>query len=121
VPLLGRSGDGRWLQVRLAKGDGWVAADYVVVGEPANAAAGPLSSQPPLAVVPTGDTVNVRGGPGVNYRAIARLGSRRLASIIGRSPDDQWLQVRLDSGDGWVSAHLVRVIGNLFNAPVVQP
>ncbi len=121
VPLLGRSGDGRWLHVQLAKRDGWVAADYVVVKEPASAAAGPLSDQPPLAVVPSGDTVNVRAGPGVNYRAVTRLESRRLAPIVGRSPDGQWLQVRLDSGDGWVSAHLVRVIGSLLSAPVVQP
>ncbi len=74
-----------------------------------------------MVVVPAGDVVNVRGGPGTDYTIVLRLGPQQSALIVGKSGDGAWWQIRLGNLIGWVSARVVRVTGDISNIPVISP
>jgi uncharacterized protein YraI len=121
APVTGKSEDGQWWRILWEAQPGWVSADFVqVTGDPASA---PVVSVPllPMAVVPAGDVVNVREGPGTQYDILLRLGPQQSALIIGKSSDSTWWQIRLGNLVGWVSASIVRVTGNTANIPVINP
>jgi anionic cell wall polymer biosynthesis LytR-Cps2A-Psr (LCP) family protein/uncharacterized protein YraI len=64
--------------------------------------------------VAQGDIVNVRTGPGVQFRAITRLTGGQSAQILGRSLDGDWLNIELPDArrPGWVKAEVVTIINN---------
>ena len=119
VPLIGRSADERWLQVQWNQRVGWVSAEYARTIEAPPAEGG--AARPALAIVPSGDAVNVRTGPGTSYPVIITLGERSLAPIVGRSADGAWWQVRLDNRTGWLASHLVQMAGGVAGVPVAEP
>ena len=77
----------------------------------------PATSQP-VAVVNAGE-LNVREGPGTCFAIINKVqGGDRLA-ITAKSSDAAWLLVRTPGGkEGWVSASLTRIEGDLGNTLV---
>ncbi len=120
VPFVGASADEKWRQVRYGERDGWVAAELTRVitqqpGVPGRRA------HPPLAIVPAGDAVNVRNGPGTRNKVITTLGERSLAPIVGKSEDGRWWQVWLDFRAGWIAAHLVQTAGSTEGVPTIEP
>jgi uncharacterized protein YraI len=165
APILGRSYDGDWLNIKLPNSErlGWVKAEVVkVVDEPPPATATPVVAAdaqatpepitvidpavaptetalplPPLptetpaprptttasnarVVVPRGDIVNLRSGPGTKFRVVGRMFARQSASIIGRTSDGSWWQVRTGGGAAWVAAGIVRVSGDTARIPVIR-
>jgi anionic cell wall polymer biosynthesis LytR-Cps2A-Psr (LCP) family protein/uncharacterized protein YraI len=70
--------------------------------------------------VPRGDVVNLRSGPGTNFRVIGRMFARQSASIIGRTQDGGWWQIRTGGGAAWVAAGIVRVSGDINQIPVTR-
>jgi hypothetical protein len=63
----------------------------------------------PHAVV-TGDTLNVRTGPGTNYPKIGLLRKGEEVVVTGRNASGDWLAVTLtDETKGWVSSSLVKL------------
>jgi len=127
VSLLGRNADATWAQVQLLSGiQGWINANYL-------APSVPLVNLP----VTSGTTVsngvvratylNVRSGPSAGFGIVATLGNREAVTLIGRTDDSQWLQVRLSNGiEGWVNAsyiipniriHTLPVTGNTSGIP----
>jgi hypothetical protein len=47
--------------------------------------------------------LNLRAGPSLNHRVFLQLNEGTVLEIMGRSENQEWLQVRLDSGtQGWV-------------------
>ncbi len=71
-------------------------------------------------VVPRGDVVNLRSGPGLTFRVVGRLFALQSASIVGRSRDGRWWQVRTARGPAWVASGIVRVNGEINKVPVVR-
>lgn len=71
-------------------------------------------------VVPRGDTVNLRSGPGTGFRVVGRMFARQSASIIGRTSDGNWWQIRTGGGAAWVAAGIVRVSGDTARIPVTR-
>lgn len=61
--------------------------------------------------------VNVRSGPGTQYTVLgqARLGD--ALDITGRSANNQWLRVNFNGQEGWISAALFDVTGDVATAP----
>lgn len=120
--LLGRSGDGLWLNVRSEFGDnGWVAARFTTAGD-ATAPADTVSSLPvteaeTFAFV-NATALNVRSGPGVNYSVIGTVVGGERLPIIGRNEDRSWYNVQTVVGTGWVSALFVIARNEFGNAPV---
>ncbi|MDW8394758.1 MAG: LCP family protein [Anaerolineae bacterium] len=118
----GRSVDGKWIRVRLPSGRrGWVSQKVVRVFEQGSVldAASP-ATVPPRVRVPAGDVVNVRAGPGLDYRVIGRLRSLQEMPILGRSADSRWWQIAFRGRSGWVSAAVVDLIGDVSRAPVAR-
>ncbi|MHB8749367.1 MAG: ABC transporter substrate-binding protein [Aggregatilineales bacterium] len=98
-----------------------------IVSAPIGATAVPQPSevvQPtqPVGVVLTAkSTANVRSGPGTVYGIIGKLKQGDTEQVIGVSPDNLWLVINFAQQQGWVSASLVDVVGNLASVPVINP
>jgi SH3-like domain-containing protein len=151
LPALARSADGQWIQVQLADGQqAWLFAEFLVingdsailpvVGETGTGGAeAPIagtvavtSTTPaPLAVtLPAGaPSVTIAVVGGVNARLTPDLGGEVLAIVpegsvlpaSGRSPDDQWVQVKLPDGRaGWMFKEAVQASPEVAALPIVQ-
>ena len=59
--------------------------------------------------------VNLRGGPGTNYRVAGTLSANQTAAAIARNTAGDWLV--LDTG-GWVATWVVTVTGDVNTLPV---
>jgi anionic cell wall polymer biosynthesis LytR-Cps2A-Psr (LCP) family protein/uncharacterized protein YraI len=119
--LAGKSEDGQWWQIQFQGQLGWVAADFVqVIGDTAAIPVVKAAAQPE-AVVPRGDVVNVRSGPGVEYGILMRLRQRQSALIIGKSADGEWWKIQLGRGAGWIATRYVTTVGDTSGVPVSQP
>lgn len=126
--ILGRSVDGNWLQFRMPRSGrlAWVNKNVVQVkgyfqemataGDEAQAQSSP-NPDPPRIVIPAGNVVNVRSGPGVTFDILGRMRARRSAPIIGRSANGAWWQIEFDGQPAWISARYVRTTGNAGSVP----
>jgi Bacterial SH3 domain/Bacterial Ig domain len=66
--------------------------------------------------------LNLRAGPGTNYRVLATLRANEELSVIGRNTDSTWYLVkRSDTTTGWVSVPKITVDGDCSKAPVTAP
>lgn len=64
--------------------------------------------------------LNLRSGPSINYRSLAKLNVGDIVSVVGRNGDSTWLQVKPANNPlGWVSASYVNPNGDCSTAPVV--
>lgn len=124
APVLGKSLDGQWWHIRFRGKLGWVHGDYVApvgASETPPAQTGGAGLSAPMVVVPAGDIVNVRSGPGVQYAVLGRLIGGQRAEITGKNAAQTWWHIRYDGGEAWVSARVVRAEGDLSAIPVRQP
>ncbi|MGF1507667.1 MAG: SH3 domain-containing protein [Anaerolineae bacterium] len=65
--------------------------------------------------VVTAAALNVRSGPGVGYSILTAVGRGTELEMIGRSLDNEWTQVELDSGlIGWVSTFYIEFDAQAF-------
>ena len=67
--------------------------------------------------------MNIRGGPGTNYRIVGSGKPGDASRVIGRNPDNSWVQVEYpatNDGVAWVFAGLLQIDGNLENVAVAQ-
>jgi uncharacterized protein YraI len=124
MPIIGRSRDGSWIQVRTPLGDGWVNLNYVVTQNyfgsapvTEDQAAGAKTAA--TFVVLTG-TVNVRSGPNVGFPSLFTVNAGMKLNIVGQSIDRQWWLVEAPAGKGWVSKQLGQAIGSVGTVPVVD-
>lgn len=67
----------------------------------------------------SGQTVNIRGGPGTNYPAIGSAAPGTVCTATGRNSDGSWLLVTCPGITGWVSVSVVQVTGPVVNLPVI--
>jgi uncharacterized protein YraI len=61
--------------------------------------------------------VNVRSGPGTQYTIIGKIRAGDALDITGRRADNAWLRVNFNGQEGWVSAALFDVTGDVATAP----
>jgi ABC-type branched-subunit amino acid transport system substrate-binding protein len=86
----------------------------------------PTATQPPTAT-PNGvvgtmkSTVNVRTGPGTVYPVIGQLRKGDQEQLVGASSDFKWYVINFRQQQGWISASLVDVFGDVKTLPVVAP
>jgi uncharacterized protein YgiM (DUF1202 family) len=72
---------------------------------------------------PTGkvnvQALNLRAGPGLSHRIFLQLNEGTALEIMGRSENQEWLQVRLDSGtQGWVYYEYVDTQAEIADLPL---
>ncbi len=67
--------------------------------------------------------LNLRAGPGTNYRILSTLQVGEEMAVLGRNADTSWYQIkRKDNSTGWVSAGYVSAQGAYCSqAPVTTP
>lgn len=70
------------------------------------------------------DDLRVRGGPGINYRAVGRMARGEKVTVLGR--DGDWLRIRPPANSGlWIHTSLVKTLGapaaSVATAAVVAP
>ena len=59
-------------------------------------------------------SLRVRRGPGTNQARIAALNVGDSATVVGRTADSSWLQIRTDNGiEGWVSNSFITLVGDI--------
>ena len=80
-----------------------------------------LSGSAPTGIVLADPLLNMRAGPGLNYRVLTMLEICTPVSIEGRSNNNAWLQIRLP-GDvgGWVFAGYIQTNVNIGDLKVTQ-
>jgi uncharacterized protein YraI len=61
--------------------------------------------------------VNVRSGPGTEYTVLDKLRPGSSVDITGRTADNNWLRVNWNGAEGWVSAGVADITGDLAAAP----
>jgi len=66
------------------------------------------------------EALNVRSGPGVDYKVIVTIQSGAVLPVIGRRETNDWFKVIADGQEGWVSALYVEVRGSLEDVPVMN-
>ena len=132
--ILGRSVDGLWLQFEVPRNKrmGWINSDVVTVKgyfeerpPVADVPATPVTATVPVAelprvIVPRGDLVNVRNGPGTVFDILGRMRSRQTAFITGKTDDGSLWQITYGQNQAWISAEVVRTVGNLISVPTVS-
>ncbi len=102
LTILGVDPSGQWSQVRLADNvEGYVYTQYLQ---------SPSSSASQALV----DNLNLRIGPGTQYRVLRMIAKGQELEVTGRNKAGDWLQVNLaDGAQGWVFSPYV-----LMDAPV---
>lgn len=137
-PVIGRSADSSWLQIRVsspyptfAEPTGWVFARYVRSSVPVHTLPVTDGGTPPPGNKPVGDVVvsrlNVRSGPGFEYNVVNWLTWGTQANLLGRNSAANWLKVEwggypgmgLPNYTGWVMARYVRTSVPVYNLPVI--
>ena len=68
--------------------------------------------------------VNIRAAPGITSAVIGTLAAGEEAVAIGRSTENNWVQIQYQGTTGWAAAWLLVFPGDTFQLPVttdVQP
>lgn len=107
LTVVGRTADSSWWQVIATNGvTGWVSGRWVDV---INAGTVPVTEgetpQPTGYALTAAVNLNIRSGPGVNYRVVGWLPYQQTAQIIGRNADNSWWQINYGDVTGWVSGY----------------
>jgi len=111
-PVTGVNPDGTWVQLNVNGTTGWVNRRFVSL----NNAGTPPTVNPPVQPSPTGFnvladrfSVNIRTGPGTEFRVIGSLRFGQQGQVVGRNANNTWWQVNYNGIVGWVSAVYTRI------------
>ena len=103
-------GNTRWCQIEMMtdmRERGWVAGRYLTLaGSAPPPASGPLET---VTGVPANDVLNVRAGPGTNFRIVGALGNDSQVRNLGcqMHGNARWCQIEMQTDmreRGWVNA-----------------
>jgi uncharacterized protein YraI len=115
VDLLGRDMGGKWVLIKSGGLVGWVNRYYLHTTFPYTSlpfvdgpGGQPVKPEQPIhkydAVVNTG-SLNVRSGPGAQYRAIAVVHGGQGVNVVSKNPNG-WVQIQIPgSVTGWVNGY----------------
>lgn len=127
IVILGRSNDGRWLEVRLASGiTGWLEATHVQTDAPVSTLAitgyipqDTVTPAPDALVKSDGAGLRLRTQPNLESGVLTNLDANTELTVIGRTRDNEWIQVITpDRQRGWVLLRFVDVYVDVLNMPV---
>lgn len=68
----------------------------------------------------SGYRINVRSGPGTQYTILGKLNVGDSLDVTGQNVEGTWIRVNFNGAEGWVSASIVDVTGDIATAPVVE-
>jgi LPXTG-site transpeptidase (sortase) family protein len=67
-----------------------------------------------------GSAINVRAGPGTSYAALGQLAAGNGYAVSGTNAARDWLQFTYQGQDGWVSAGIVQIQGNVKDLAILK-
>jgi uncharacterized protein YraI len=138
IAVISKTKAGDWWQVTFPRGSdntAWVKADIVeFVGDPAavpvvetpavtatTAATVSATPVPASVAIPAGG-VNVRSGPGLDFKRLGRLEAGAQAVVTGKDDSSQWWQIEYPAGEnglGWVAVSVVDFKGDATTVKVM--
>ena len=110
VQRLEASPDGNWLKVKRNYDGltGWSSKSFL---EP-TAAPPPVSEETYDWYQVTATTLNVREGPGANFKAVGFLTNNETVMVIDSTPDGGWRRIqKVDGFNGWASGQFLKNVG----------
>ena len=131
VPVIGKSGDGTWLQIQIGNIVGWISTRVVELsGDVASIAVTDGSGGSGVApapitdlaniIVPRGDMVNVRRGPSTDNGVAFKLRGGQSATITGQNTAGSWWQIQYKGTTGWVFRTIVIATGDTSRIPIIR-
>jgi uncharacterized protein YraI len=131
VYIIARSSGSTWYLVQTHGGPtGWVKRYYIHTDFPYTSLPYAESMQKPAPMPPSNPSMqpmgvvnsgalNVRSGPGTNYRTIAVVSGGTNVLLIGRSSGGSWLKIKIPTGTvGWVNGYYIDTSYPTQNLPV---
>ncbi|PWB55227.1 MAG: hypothetical protein C3F13_04755 [Anaerolineales bacterium] len=138
--IIGQSQDRQWWAVRVpttiaSSGTGWVNKVYTSDINTANVVLLPTPQLPPNITPATPgsgipamialEPLEVRTGPGSQYRLLGEIQRGTVLAVLGISPDGEWYVVNIPtsitpSGQGWVPVRFTQA-SNAGGLRVIQP
>lgn len=134
--VFGVDPSGEWYRVAFRNSFGWVYANTFTISIPDDVELpvypsdfseditrydylGDISSD----AVVAGTIVNLRSGPSLDDEIILQLRDGDVLSVLGKSPDQDWLRVQriTDGAFGWVNTSLVRLNIEIADVPTIRP
>lgn len=104
--------DGTWAKIDTGETQGWLPANWIVLtGEISFDMPGP-TQRTRSGLAQAWESVNVRAGPGRQFRVLGRLSPGQIAPVIGKSADGRWWQIIFQQQAGWVSMDVVQFAGD---------
>jgi len=79
----------------------------------------PSSSATPKAFIKT--NTQCRSGPGENYQSITDVSLNQDAVVLGKDSSANYWLIQTSSGECWVAAQDITIMGNAQNIPEVTP
>lgn len=136
LPAIRRTPDTDWIEVRTPDGQvGWIAAlllvwsgdmpgltvfdpapDVVPVADP-NLQAAINTELDKDVFVTTQDFMNLRAGPGLGFDVLTVVPAAETLPVIGRSVNNQWLQVLYRGQRGWLFENYLVWTGEVVELP----
>lgn len=95
-----------------------IATDVEEAGTGDNPTQVPPTSVPPTAVGRF-DYVNLHADPDQMSAVVGQIVLEERCAVIGRNASNSWLLVRCEDGEGWAPSTVVRLEGDLGQAPIV--
>jgi uncharacterized protein YgiM (DUF1202 family) len=117
--VIGRSPDGRWVQIRYNKLTGWVATSVTTLTVEAASGAASATVGSPMVIINV-SFLNLRSGPGDQYSILGRLRGGQEYALLGKNGNASWFYIETAQGKGWVNALNVLTKDYFGNAPVVD-
>jgi hypothetical protein len=68
----------------------------------------------------TNEFANLRAGPDTNFELVGKLNQGQTASVLGKSADGKWWQIKNGAGVAWVFGELVQVNAAANGVAVAQ-
>ncbi|MBQ0042412.1 MAG: SH3 domain-containing protein, partial [Lachnospiraceae bacterium] len=109
--LIRRTGD--WLYISSGTVVGYVKAEYVVYGENAK---GLIDEVMKKKATVTAGSLNFRSEPSKSGDVIKHLPRGGVYEVLGASEDGEWIKIKVDKKEGYVSAEYVTVASEFVSA-----
>lgn len=100
--------DGEWVHVRIGVEEGYMMGKYLRTGSRADSVV-PVG---PTGYVDVKNYIRLRRGPSTEYQMLAALQAGTEVVILGET-DNNWYYVDVDGEDGYVSAKLITLHGQM--------
>ena len=129
-PVTGRNASGTWYQISMSGQPGWVSGTYVTISNGANvpitdgtasgAPTTPPTSPTGIIVTATPFNVNMRSGPGTQFRRLATLPAGATAQVVGRNASNTWWEINFNGIVGWATAQyaVIQQGANINSIPI---